>query len=79
MKPVFEGPLNLTIRAKTRCAACQLQICKSRHETPHGALQEMQRDEAKNTAVFTCDTCGVSLVWSGDTNRPGWAQQRPDR
>ncbi len=76
MKPVFEGPLNLPIRAKVRCAACQLQICKSRIESPHAALQESSRDQVNNTAEFVCDTCAVTLVWSGDMKSPGWSQRR---
>ena len=76
MKPVFEGPLNLPIRAKVRCPACQLQICKSRNASPHAALQEKSRDEANSTAVFACEKCGVTLVWSGDMKSPGWSQRR---
>jgi hypothetical protein len=76
MKPVFEGPVNPSIRAKVRCAACQLQICKSRYEAPHAALQETDRDEAKGTAAFACDNCGVTLLWSGDMRSPGWSQRR---
>lgn len=76
LKPVFDGPLNLPLRAKVRCAACQLQICKSRLEPPHGALQQTARDEHANSKTFACDNCHVSLVWCGDTRSPGWSQQR---
>jgi hypothetical protein len=53
-----------------------LQICKSRFERPHAGLKETARDEVKNTAVFNCESCGVSLVWSGDFSMPGWSQAR---
>ena len=76
MKPVFEGPLNLAARDKARCSPCQLQICKSRTEKPHSALHETARDEAKNSVDYACDTCGVTLVWSGDMKTPGWSQRR---
>ncbi len=76
MKPVFEGSLSPQLRAKARCSACQLQMCKSRFQGPHSALHETARDEAKNMAVYSCETCGVSLVWSGDMTSPGWSQRR---
>ena len=76
MKPVFEGPLNLQTRVKARCSACQLQMCKSRFERPHAGLKETERDQVNNTAQFSCESCGVSLVWSGDMRKPGWSQAR---
>jgi hypothetical protein len=76
MKPVFQGPLNLDVRVKARCPACQLQICKSRFEPPHAGLKELERDQVKNSAVYSCESCNVSLVWSGDFSRPGWSQAR---
>jgi uncharacterized protein with PIN domain len=76
MKPVFEAALDFEPRAKARCPACQLQLCKSRFERPHGGLKETERDQVNNSAQFSCDSCGILLVWSGDMRKPGWSQAR---
>ena len=75
MRPVFEPSPNIP-RKRARCPACQLQICKSRSQSAHAALKEVERDQAGNSAVYCCDACGVSLVWSGDPGLPGWSQRR---
>ena len=64
-----------TIRA--RCAACQLQLCKSRQEPPHAALKEVSREGMNQQRVgFNCQTCGAILIRSSDLSAPGWSQQR---
>ena len=57
-----------------RCAACQLQLCKSRSEPPHAALREVTRD--KQAISYLCQTCGVTLTCDSDLAKPGWVSQR---
>jgi len=68
---------------QSRCAACQLQICKSRHERPHSGLKPAEREvmaESKlstdNHAVYLCQTCASVLIHSSDVMEPGWRQRR---
>ena len=63
-------------RAPARCAACQLQLCKSRTEPPHAALKEIGRDEAEQATRYSCQTCGAVLVRTSDYARPGWSHRR---
>jgi len=60
----------------TRCAACQLQLCKSRTQEPHAGLKEGSRDEGKQTVTYRCDGCGATLTRSSSLARPGWAHYR---
>jgi uncharacterized protein with PIN domain len=60
----------------TRCAACQLQLCKSRTQEPHAGLKEVSRDEGKQTVTYRCDGCGATLMRSSSLARPGWAHCR---
>lgn len=60
----------------TRCAACQLQLCKSRAQEPHAGLKEVSRDEGKQTVTYLCDNCGATLTRSSNLARPGWAHYR---
>ena len=62
--------------ATPRCPACQLQLCKSRSEAPHGALKETSRDEVNELIRFTCATCSAVMVRSANLGRPGWSHQR---
>lgn len=73
---------------KTRCRACQLQLCKSRDEPPHGQLIVL--DPAPTTVptqtakvrgvkpwnsrdtAYTCQSCGDALVHSSDKAEAGW-------
>jgi hypothetical protein len=61
-----------------RCAACQLQLCKSRDESPHAALTEIGGAPvtggkfAGGRHSYTCGTCGVTLACSSDMSKPGW-------
>lgn len=66
-------------RAVARCAACQLQLCKSRDEGPHAQLKEIRREELSQSTVYGCGTCGTTLTRSADVSRPGWAQQSRHR
>jgi len=59
-----------------RCAACQLQLCKSREERPHAALTEMPGDALQRDTAYSCQTCGCILVRSSDATRPGWSHHR---
>lgn len=61
-----------------RCPACQLQICKAREAAPHGGLVEAARSDLLHGAdrAFTCQTCGITLINSPDTRKPGWLQVR---
>ncbi len=61
-----------------RCPACQLQLCKARESAPHAGLVEAARSDLLQGAdrAFTCQTCGVTLVNSPDTRKPGWTQAR---
>lgn len=60
----------------TRCAACQLQLCKSRTQEPHAGLKEVSRDEGKQTVIYRCEGCGATLTRSSSLARPGWAHYR---
>ncbi len=63
--------------APPRCAACQLQLCKSRDERPHAALAEVSHNDTSRLSVgFRCQTCGTVLVRSQDMGKPGWSHQR---
>jgi hypothetical protein len=58
---------------RPRCAACQLQLCKSRDEPPHAALTEIGRDQLMGARhSYTCGTCGATLASSSDMSKPGW-------
>lgn len=57
-----------------RCAACQLQLCKSRDENPHAQLREDARDAS--STVYRCEACGGTLVRSRDPASAGWAVPR---
>jgi len=61
-----------------RCAACQLQLCKSRDEPPHAKLSEVSRDNARDPQAinYLCQTCGVTMLRSADLGRPGWSSLR---
>ncbi|MHB1204181.1 MAG: hypothetical protein ACYCZX_01330 [Rhodospirillaceae bacterium] len=66
---------------RQRCAACQLQLCKSRGEPPHAALKEgavkvTGGKFAGGDTVYVCDTCGTTLVRSDDPGKAGWSQRR---
>ena len=66
-----------------RCAACQLQLCKSRESLPHAGLKvadsnivpfdKFSRDQH---ALYLCERCSAVLVHSLDTNEAGWRQYR---
>lgn len=62
-----------------RCRACQLQLCKSRTQPPHGQLTQSDSDERLGRRVFTCQECNTVLVNSVDPALPGWkTQARPN-
>lgn len=62
----------------TRCAPCQLQLCKSRQQAPHGALKEISRNDAdgEQEILYTCSMCEATLVSSTDMKKPGWRHDR---
>jgi hypothetical protein len=62
----------------SRCPACQLQLCKARTAAPHAGLNENSSDEMLRgqERAFLCQTCGITLVNSPDTTRPGWSHVR---
>lgn len=70
--PLLDRP-----ESSPRCRDCQLQLCKSRTEPPHGALKETARDEVHNRTQFACATCGAAMVRNGDLSKPGWSHPRP--
>ena len=61
-----------------RCAACQLQVCKSRDESPHAKLSETTSVHARDgqSSAYLCQTCGVTMIRSADLSKPGWSSQR---
>lgn len=59
-----------------RCGACQLQLCKSRDESPHARLRESAGDGAARQTVYRCEDCGATLIHSHDTAAAGWALPR---
>jgi len=61
-----------------RCAACQLQICKSRDQPPHSRLTEVTRENTLGgqVVVYLCESCGVSMMRSADMGKPGWSSVR---
>ncbi len=68
---------------QARCPACQLQICKSRHERPHAGLKPAEREvmadgklSSESHAVYLCQTCSAVLIHSSDVMEPGWRQRR---
>jgi hypothetical protein len=62
-----------------RCAACQLQLCKSRDEPPHSKLTETTQVNMRDgrSGAYLCQTCGVTMIRSADLAKPGWSSQRP--
>ena len=60
----------------TRCRACQLQLCKSRREPPHAALEETSRDEMMHFVRYECKSCGTKLICSQEFGVSGWAVVR---
>jgi len=62
----------------TRCPACQLQLCKSRHQAPHAALKEISRNDADGAleVTYACGTCEATLISSTDMRKPGWRHER---
>lgn len=71
------------VRRVTRCAACQLQICKSRESLPHVSLkaadsnlmEEGKLDRTRH-AMYLCQTCEAVLIQSSDPMEAGWRQLR---
>ncbi len=61
-----------------RCAACQLQICKSRDEPPHANLTEVTPESPHdgNSVSYLCKSCGVTIIRSADLTKPGWSSPR---
>jgi hypothetical protein len=61
-----------------RCAPCQLQLCKSRHQPAHSALKEVSRNDTDGEleVTYTCSTCEANLVSSTDMKKPGWRHDR---
>ena len=59
-----------------RCPACQLQLCKGRHERPHKGLTEVGHDAVKSDVVYNCETCKAVLTRTADLAKPGWSQAR---
>jgi hypothetical protein len=61
-----------------RCAACQLQLCKSRDEPPHANLTETTRDKTRDgqSVGYLCQTCGITMLRSADMGKPGWSSLR---
>jgi hypothetical protein len=61
-----------------RCAACQLQLCKSRDEPPHSSLSEVTRDNGRDglSVNYLCQNCGVTMIRSADLAEPGWSSLR---
>jgi hypothetical protein len=68
---------------QSRCPACQLQICKSRHERPHAGLKPAEREfvadskfDSEHHTVYLCQACAAVLIHSTDVMEPGWRQRR---
>jgi hypothetical protein len=79
LEPQFPGEAQRTAgqnAVRLRCAACQLQLCKSRDESPHVALKETGGSPVGDETVYACATCATVLVRSGNPNKPGWSQRR---
>jgi predicted RNA binding protein YcfA (HicA-like mRNA interferase family) len=68
-----------------RCAACQLQLCKSREQGPHAAMERSDpqpetingKPRKGSDVVYTCQSCGTALVHAQDRNDPGWRRFLP--
>ena len=63
-----------------RCPACQLQLCKARDSRPHEKLVVVEKGSMLQGGdrAYTCQTCGVTLVNSHDSRKPGWSHARPN-
>lgn len=65
------------IMVAARCSACQLQLCKARGAAPHGGLVEAKREDLEHfERAFVCKTCGITLINSPNTAKPGWVHAR---
>ncbi|TAL00430.1 MAG: hypothetical protein EPO08_13675 [Rhodospirillaceae bacterium] len=78
---VMMSELGLKRSTSQRCPACQLQLCKSRDEPPHGALKAT--DAGGNFAnsdtlhtLFLCQKCAAVMVHSSNLMEAGWRQRR---